>query len=32
MEAYAQLDITHDLRYINNEMFNQGGMRCGGYQ
>ena len=23
MEVYAQLDIAHDLGYINNEMFNQ---------
>ena len=23
MEMYAQLDIAHDLGYINNEMFNQ---------
>ena len=22
MEVYAQLDIAHDLGYINNEMFN----------
>ena len=23
MEVYAQLDIAHDLGYINNELFNQ---------
>lgn len=23
MEVFAQLDIAHDLGYINNEMFNQ---------
>ena len=23
MEVYAQLDIAHDLGYVNNEMFNQ---------
>ena len=23
MEVYAQLDIAHDLGYLNNEMFNQ---------
>ena len=23
MEVYAQLDIAHDLKYIDNETFNQ---------